>query len=147
MNVNKAIVAGRVVHTPEISGTKKGKPKARFSIATNKYWYNEAKEKQEKVTFHNIICYGSLVGVVEKYLDKGQVVLIIGEIDTYSYDKDGVTKYRTDIVARELQLGQRSNKDTSAGDGTSQETAEPSEAEASQLPEIDDGIDLEDIPF
>lgn len=159
MNVNHVVVAGRVVHTPDVSGTKSGKIKVRLSLATNKYWYSEAREKKEKVTFHNIIAYGSTASLIEKFVEKGQVVLVIGELDNYSYEgKDGTTKYRSEIIARTIQLGQRAkskDSDPVADGEENQDHGLPSEGEESQLPEITDAeaeeafneLMSEDIPF
>ncbi|MBA2571890.1 MAG: single-stranded DNA-binding protein, partial [Gemmatimonadetes bacterium] len=78
---------------------------AQFSIATSRKWTNNAGEQQEKTEWHRVVAWSKLADVVERYVKKGQQVYVEGEIQYRSYeDKDGVTKYSTEINARELMM-------------------------------------------
>ena len=104
-SLNKAILIGNLGSDPEIRTTGSGSKVAQFSIATSRRWTNNAGEQQEKTEWHRIVAWAKLADVVERYLRKGQQVYIEGEIQYRSYeDKDGVTKYATEINARELLM-------------------------------------------
>lgn len=109
MNLNKAIIVGRVTQDPQLKTTPSGQSVCNFSIATNRTWTNqETKEKQEKAEFHNIVAWGRLAEISNQYLKKGGLVLIEGRIETRSWeDQSGNRRYRTEIIAENMQLGPR----------------------------------------
>ncbi len=108
MNLNKAYLIGRLTRDPEMRVTTSGQNVAQFGLATNRVWYNEAKQKQENTEFHNIVAWGRLAQICSQYLKKGGLVLIEGRIQNRSWQApDGVTKYRSEIVAENIQLGPR----------------------------------------
>ncbi|HPI66983.1 MAG TPA: single-stranded DNA-binding protein [bacterium] len=108
MNLNKAYLIGRLTRDPEMRVTASGQNVAQFGLATNRVWYNEAKQKQESTEFHNIVVWGRLAQVCSQYLKKGGLVLVEGRIQNRSWQApDGVTKYRSEIVAENIQLGPR----------------------------------------
>lgn len=76
-------------------------------IATNRVWNNRATgEKQEQVEFHTVVAWGNLADICSKYLRKGQLALFEGRLQTRSWQgSDGVKRYRTEIVAENMQLG------------------------------------------
>lgn len=109
MNLNKAIIVGRVTQDPQLRTTPSGQPVCNFSIATNRTWTDsETKEKQEKAEFHNIVAWRRLAEIANQFLKKGSLVMIEGRIETRSWDdQSGNKKYRTEIVAENMQLGPR----------------------------------------
>jgi single-strand DNA-binding protein len=108
MNVNKCILVGRITKPVEVTTTNSGKTVAKFSMATNKSWKDSQGNKQEKATFHNIVMWGKLAEIAGQYLVKGQEVYIEGMIDNRSYeDNAGVKKYITEIVADQMQMGNK----------------------------------------
>ena len=109
MNINKASVCGRITKDITLRTTQGGTSVASFSVATNYSWNNKnTGQKEEKVTFHNIVMWGKLAEIASQYLIKGQEVYIEGKIDNSSYvDKEQVTRYKSEIVASEMQMGQK----------------------------------------
>ncbi|MFH1769185.1 MAG: single-stranded DNA-binding protein [Parcubacteria group bacterium] len=107
MNLNKVILIGRMAADPETRTTPSGQSVSSFRIATNRVWNDRnTGQKQEQVEFHSIVAWGQLSNVVQSYLKKGQLVEIEGRLQTRSWQgNDGVKKYRTEIVAENLQLG------------------------------------------
>lgn len=104
-SLNKAILIGNLGSDPEIRTTGNGAKVAQFSIATSRKWTNNSGEQQEKTEWHRVVAWSKLAEVVERYVKKGQQVYVEGEIQYRSYeDKDGVTKYSTEINARELMM-------------------------------------------
>lgn len=85
---------------------------ARFSVATNEVYRNANGEKITDTQWHNLVVWGKMADIAEKYLAKGREVLIEGKIVNRSYnDKEGQKKYVTEIQVNELLLlGGRSNE-------------------------------------
>ena len=85
---------------------------ARFSVATNEVYRNAKGEKVTETQWHNLVVWGKMADIAEKYLAKGREVLIEGKIVNRSYnDKEGQKKYVTEIQVNELVLlGSRANE-------------------------------------
>lgn len=132
MNLNKAIIVGRVTQDPQLRTTPSGQPVCNFSIATNRTWTDSStNEKQEKVEFHNVVTWRRLAEISNQYLTKGSLVMIEGRIETRSWDdQSGNKRYRTEIVADNMQLGPRPS--VASGEGgqrptyNNQQSAPPS---------------------
>lgn len=109
MNLNRAIIVGRVTQDPQLRTTPSGQSVCNFSIATNRYWNDQnTKERQEKTEFHNVVAWARLAEIANQYLVKGTLVMIEGRIETRSWDDQaGNKRYRTEIVAENMQLGPR----------------------------------------
>lgn len=106
--LNKVDLIGRVGKDPEIKTTNNGNKVANFSLATSEKYKNE-----EKTEWHNIVIWGKLADIVERYVTKGQLLYLSGKITTRSYeDKDGNKKYITDIVCFNMKMlgGNSGNK-------------------------------------
>lgn len=102
---NKVQLIGNLGNAPEIKNTEKGKKLAKFSIATNETYYNAKGEKVVETQWHNLIAWGKVADVAEKYLKKGSEVAIEGKLVNNNYtDKDGNKKYSTEILVNELLL-------------------------------------------
>lgn len=102
---NSVRLIGRVGNAPEIKTFEKGNKLATFSLATSEVYYNEKGEKQESTQWHNIVVWGKIAEVVEKYVEKGKEIAIEGKITYRNYDdKDGIKRYITEIVVSELLL-------------------------------------------
>lgn len=108
MNFNKVFLVGRLTKDPEIRTTTTGQTVAQISLATNRVWYNDAKQKQEATEFHNIVAWARLAEIVNQYSKKGSILLVEGRLQTRNWKApDGTTKYKTEIVAESIQLGPR----------------------------------------
>lgn len=143
MDLNKAIIIGRLTNDPETRALPSGQSVTNFSVATNRVWTDKSGSKQEDTQFHNVVTFGRLADVASKYLTKGGLVMIEGRIQTRSWeDQSGGRKYRTEIIAEGLQLGPRS-----AG-GSSQRNEGPAKKD-DDIPVIDqdEEINTDDIPF
>jgi single-strand DNA-binding protein len=102
-SLNKAILIGNLGQDPEIRSTGGGQRVAQFSLATTRTWNDQSGQKQEKTEWHRIVVWGRLVDVVERYVKKGDRLYVEGEIQYRQYeDKEGVTKYSTEINLREM---------------------------------------------
>lgn len=109
--INKVILLGRLTRDPEVKDAN-GIAVTKFSIATSKTWKDDSGEKQEKAEFHNLVAFRKTAELVGKYLTKGRQIFVEGELSTTSYEKDGVKKYKTEIIANHIEfLGDSGKKE------------------------------------
>ena len=102
---NKVQLIGNLGNAPEVRNTESGKKLARFSIATSETYRNAKGEKVKETQWHNLIAWGKVADIAEKYLTKGSEVAIEGKLMNNNYtDKDGNKKYNTEIQVHELLL-------------------------------------------
>ena len=102
---NKVQLIGNVGNAVEIKNTESGKKLARFSIATNESYRNAKGEKVTETTWHNLVAWGKVAELAEKFLLKGTEVVIEGKLTNRSYtDKDGNKKYVSEVQVNELLL-------------------------------------------
>ena len=102
---NKVQLIGNLGNAPEIKTTSGDKKMARFSIATDEIYRNAKGEKVKETTWHNLVAWGKIAGIVEKYLNKGSEIAIEGKLISRSYtDKDGIKKYITEVQVNELLM-------------------------------------------
>ena len=139
--INKVILVGRLGSDPEVRYTPDGTAVANFSIATSDEWTDKAtNEKKERTEWHRIVAWRRLGEICGEYLSKGKQVYVEGKLQTRSWEKDGVTRYTTEIVASDVQfLGSRDSADTYRPPGS----AETPESSKPSLPDKQD----DDIPF
>lgn len=104
--VNKVILIGNLGSDPELKTFAGGGGVVNVSIATSEKWKDKNNgEQKEKTEWHRIVFYNKLAEVVAKYLKKGNKIYVEGRLQTREYtDKSGITKYITEIVAREMQM-------------------------------------------
>jgi len=126
--MNKVELLGRLTKEPELRYTSKNAPVSSFSLAVDR---RVKKENENNVDFFNIIAFGTLADICNKYLHKGSMIGIVGRIQNRTWDDDrGQKHYATDIIAEEMHFaGSNKNENTEA---------EPIEAEV---------IQNDDLPF
>ncbi|HUE96370.1 MAG TPA: single-stranded DNA-binding protein [Longimicrobiaceae bacterium] len=129
-SVNKAIIVGNLGADPDIRSIASGARVANISVATSRRWTDRSGQQQEKTEWHRIVLWEKLADIAERYLKKGDQVYIEGEIEYRSYeDKDGVTKYMTEIRAREMvMLGSGAGGGGGAGGGSQSRAKQPAAA-------------------
>lgn len=142
--VNKVILVGNLGRDPEVRHLENGRAVANFSIATSETYKNKQGERVTTTEWHNIVLWTPLAEIAEKYLQKGKQVYIEGKLTTRSYDdKEGVTKYITEVVGREMTL--------LGGAPQSGDSGTPAVAAAQNTPVADSSIEevneSDDLPF
>lgn len=130
--VNKVILVGNVGKDPDTRYSAGGMAVCTISVATSEKWKDkQSGEDKERTEWHRVKFFGRLAEIAGEYLRKGSQVYIEGSLRTEEYEKDGVKRYSTDIVASEMQMlggrpegggqrderseGQRSRDDRSRG--------------------------------
>ncbi|MDD5750855.1 MAG: single-stranded DNA-binding protein [Candidatus Pacebacteria bacterium] len=170
MNLNKVFVLGNLTRDPERKALPSGQTVVNFSVASNRFFLDQNKQRQQETEFHNITAYGKPAEIIAQYLKKGSLVLIEGRLRTRNWqDQAGVKHYRTEIITERLQLGPKAG----SGSGYAEQPYKPSEAPSKsasgrparsikeeEIPVIEENesfngfiekdtgeIDVKDIPF
>ena len=143
--VNKVILIGRLGKDPDMRYTPSGTAVANFSLATNSSFKDSDGNWQDKTEWHNIVTFGRTAEIAGEYLKKGKLVYIDGRLQTSSWeDQNGQKRYKTEVVASELQLiGSRG--DSESGVDTSAADAEDEVPAAEDIPPANEEED--DLPF
>lgn len=102
--LNRVILMGNLGADPELRYTGSGTPVLQLRMATNESFIDRNKELRERTEWHHIVLWGARAEALAKILSKGDGVLIEGGLRTSSYEKDGVKRYRTEVVARDLRF-------------------------------------------
>lgn len=143
---HKTIIVGRAA-ADAIANDKGTASKVR--ILVNERYTDGEGNKQERTEGYSVVSFGKLGEIFAQYVKKGALVYVEGKNRTRSYEKDGQTRYVTELVASELELlsskseGASESTDgaaASAGKGKGKSASKPEPAAAA--PELDD-----DIPF
>ena len=113
MTVNKVILVGRLGKDPEIRYLPNQTQVAKFPVATNQYRNTGNEVKTTYTEWHNVVLYGKLAALAEKFLKKGNQCYIEGRIQSHKYiDRNGAEKTVYEIIGSELSLIEPKPKDT-----------------------------------
>ncbi len=142
MGVNKVILVGNLGANPEVRFTQGGTSVANLRIATTERWTDKNGQRQEATEWHRVVLWGKQAELAGQYLTKGRQVYVEGRIRTRQWqDKQGQTRYTTEIVGQNLQFlggrGERAPEESGA-------TVPPDE---SAVPADFGGGPDDDIPF
>lgn len=96
--MNKVVQIGNLTKDTEVVEIG-GSRLARFTIAVSREYTTEA-----DADFFNVSAWGKLADICEKWLKKGMKVAIVGRLRNHIYEKDGVKKQSTEIVAEEIDF-------------------------------------------
>ena len=152
-SLNKVLLIGNLGNDPEVRSTTGGNRVATFSLATSRSWNDAAGAKQEKTEWHRCVVWNTkssqLADIVERYVKKGDKIYVEGRIEYRQWqDKDGQTRYSTEINVRELIMlgggrgGGGDNHDSEGSSGMSRSRA-PERAKSAAGAA---GDDFEDFP-
>lgn len=141
---------GNLTRDPELRTTPSGQSVASFAVATNRSWQDPSGEKRDAVEYHDIVAWGKLGELVSNYLGKGRKVLVVGRLQTRTWDgQDGTKRQKTEIVATDINF-----VDRMAGGGDFPDDRPPAQAKKSsskdevKIEDMGEGeINLDDIPF
>src|SRR6476620_2478396 len=115
--VNKVIFVGRLGKDPEVRNLENGAAVANFTMATSETYKDKTTgEKKEITDWHNIVLWRGLAEIAQKYLHKGDMIYVEGKLRTRSWEKDGVTRYTTEIIGDNMTMlsGKSGGNSTSA---------------------------------
>lgn len=128
--MNVFVATGRLTKDPEKRTTQNGTSVCTFTLAVDRRYKNANGERE--TDFFPVVCWRHTADFAAEYLSKGRLVCVHGEMQTRSYEKDGVKRYVTECVANDMQIL------TPKGEGA----AQTQEQEPEMTPANDD-----DLPF
>ncbi len=117
--INKVILVGNLGADPETRYTPSGTAITSIRIATSESWKDKTTgEQQERTEWHRVEFFGRIAEIAGEYLKKGRQVYVEGKLRTDEYEKDGVKRYSTKVIADEMQmLGGREGGGEGGGGG------------------------------
>ncbi len=154
-SLNKVQLIGNLTKDPELKYTGTGVAVSTFTIATNRSWTTDTGEKKDEADFTRVVAWNKLAEICGQLLKKGRKVYVEGRLSTRNYqDKDGQTKYVTEVVISDMiLLDSKLNEGTSGEetfevpadlDNMSQEVEEKPKKDKKAK---DEEVGGEDIPF
>jgi len=103
--LNKTMLIGNLGADVETRYTKNEVPVANFRIATTERWKDAEGNQQEATEWHRVVAFGRLAEICDEYLIKGSRVYIEGRLQTRKWeDGDGITRFTTEIIARDMKM-------------------------------------------
>jgi single-strand DNA-binding protein len=150
-SLNKVTLIGNLGSDPEVRSTTGGNRVATFSLATSRSWNDQSGTKQEKTEWHRCVVWNTkssqLADIVERYVKKGDKLYVEGRIEYRQWqDKEGQTKYSTEINVRELiMLGSPRGGDAGEG-GAPRRAGAGTKAKAAAGTAAAGGEDFEEFP-
>ncbi len=105
-SVNKVILIGNVGHDPEVRYLDRGVAIANFALATTERGYimQNGTQVPDRTEWHNIVLWRNLAEWAERYLRKGMKIYVEGKLQTRVWEKDGIRKSKTEVVAENVQI-------------------------------------------
>jgi single-strand DNA-binding protein len=156
-SLNKVQLIGNLGRDPEVRSTANGTRVATLSIATSRRWNSPSGEAQEKTEWHRVVLWNNrgsgLADVAERYLKKGDRIYVEGRIEYRTWeDRDGNTRYSTEIIGREMMMLSGRGGGSEAGmepAGAAVGGAAPAEQGSKSLEDFPEALDEEDddLPF
>lgn len=103
-SVNKWFGLGNVGRDPEIKATASGSFLANFSLATSERYKDAQGNWQDRTEWHRLVAFGRTAEIIRDYVKKGAPLYVEGRIQTRSWDKDGETRYSTEIIVSDMSI-------------------------------------------
>lgn len=154
LNLNKVILAGRMVADPELKQTQTGISVVSFRIAVNRrYVSRDSQQGQPEADFFNVTAWRNIAEFVSKYFHKGSAVCVVGSIQNRTWtDQQGVKRYMTDIIADEVNFVESRNASEgyagAASDPYAPAVSVPAYASpAASAPKFEEIKTDDDLPF
>ena len=103
MGINKVILVGNVGRDVEVRATQSGQNLAKFSLATTDRRFKD-ENGNPRTEWHNIVAWGKLAEICDRYVTKGKLLYIEGQIRTRTYEQDVQEKSFTEIYADQMEM-------------------------------------------
>lgn len=143
--VNKVILVGRLGKDPEVRNLENGATVANFTMATSESYKDKTTgEKKEVTEWHNIVLWRGLAEIAAKYLHKGDMIYVEGKLRTRSWEKEGVTRYTTEVVGDNMTM-LSTKRDGGSGSDYKPSATSQSSAPSQESKSMADSSD--DLPF
>jgi len=135
----QVIILGNLTRDPELRYTPNGQAVSSVSVATNRSWVDANGDRKDAVEYHDVVIWGKMAELVSQYLSKGRKVLIIGRLQTRTWEaQDGSKRQKTEIVATDINFVDRPKEG-----GVKDKDTEKKMNDIA----VEDEINIDDIPF
>ncbi len=154
-SINMVTLMGNLTRDPELRQTPNGQSVCSFSLALNRSYKDASGEWKELTDYVNIIAWAALGERVSQYLAKGRRCLVVGRLQSSSWEQDGQKRSKIEVVANDVTFldgrggdGSYEGGDKSSSSSSSQATSTKKQDDV-VIEDIDDSapINLDDIPF
>ena len=156
-SLNQVTLMGNLTRDPELRQTPGGQNVCSFSLALNRSYKDSSGEWQEATDYIDIVAWGPLAERVAQYLTKGRRCLVVGRLQSRSWEQEGQKRSKVEVLANDVTfLDSRNGTDNNSFDQTSRENVPTDKPKPSkkvkeddvQIEDIgDEPINLDDIPF
>ena len=151
LNLNKVILAGRLVADPELKQTAGGANVVSVRIAVNRRFQSRDSQQQNEADFFNVTAWQNTAEFIAKYFRKGSAICICGRIQNRTWvDQNGQKRYVTDIIAEEANFVEsRNTQDGQAAYGATDAYSAPAYSSPAQgnAPKFEEIKTDDDLPF
>jgi len=153
-SINQVTLMGNLTRDPELRQTPNGQSVCSFSLALNRSYKDQSGEWQEATDYIDIVAWANLGERVAQYLTKGRRCLVVGRLQSRSWEQEGQKRSKVEVLAQDVTF-----LDSRGSDGVQDEPARGNSVPAKKAPakkkddvvieDIDDNtpINLDDIPF
>jgi single-strand DNA-binding protein len=132
-NLNSILIEGNLVRDPEYRTTGKGTPLCRFSLASNRYFKQDA-ETEKEVSYFDTEAWGKLADSCQRLGHKGRGVRVVGRLKQERWqDRDGNAKSKVVIVAEHVEFRPETKKDAPSDDAEEESAAAENAAASESL--------------
>lgn len=134
--INKVIIVGNVGQDPEVRFTPGGDAVANLSLATNEQWLDKnSGQRQQRTEWHRIVLWRKTAEIAQQYVRKGMTLYVEGKLQTRKWqDQNGIDRYSTEIVARDMQMLGGSGQQQGGGQQGQQYQRPPQQPQGQQPP-------------
>ncbi len=158
-SLNQVNLMGNLTRDPELRQTPNGQNVCSFSLALNRSYKDSSGEWQEVTDYIDIVAWGPLAERVAQYLSKGRRCLVVGRLQSRSWEQDGAKRSKVEVLANDVTFldsrgaggGESNSFDQTPPDEKSADKPKPSKKVKEDEVEIEDigdePINLDDIPF
>lgn len=157
-SINQVTLMGNLTRDPELRQTPNGQSVCSFSLALNRAYKDKSDEWVEATDYIDVVAWAGLGERVAQYLSKGRRCLVVGRLQSRSWEQDGQKRSKVEVLANDVTfLDSPRDGGSEGGDGGSGDAkpvAKPAASKSSKkddvvIEDIDDSapINLDDIPF
>ncbi len=112
--MNRVTLFGRLGNDPDFRVTQGGLSLLRLRVATNEAYYDRENKLVERTDWHDVVLFGNRAEGLSRILAKGEPIFVYGSIRYSTYEKDGVTRTRAEVHARDIGLAGRPSRKSSS---------------------------------
>jgi len=159
-SINQVTLMGNLTRDPELRQTPNGQSVCSFSLALNRAYKDKSDEWVEATDYIDIVAWAGLGERVAQYLSKGRRCLVVGRLQSRSWEQEGQKRSKVEVLANDVTFldsrgsGEGGSDGGSGDEGGSKPASQPTESKSSKkddvvIDDIDDSapINLDDIPF